>query len=279
MVQKQFRVTPERLKCLRNKFRKTDVFIDRNTKEIIGKRLDFLMILNGHYKINFEKAKENRTIMAEVKNRFLAREDKESSNDRARDDGYFSYEYQDKEKIKVLIKDAILQMLRNYRVKELFDEGTIYVSSYYSWKKPEVRRKAVKILLRVLEKDPKNIVKDDFSDNRLGGLLAHYNNSPYLAIKEIHSRIEEWEMAFTPNGFYNRKRNRIKAIRWLIEKLNKNPRDIIKDDFFDNRLGGLLTHYKDSPYLAIREAYPKIKPEEMRTWVRKTTIEKSQPTI
>ncbi|MCK4319654.1 hypothetical protein KAW38_03730 [Candidatus Micrarchaeota archaeon] len=264
MVQKQFRINPERLKYLRNKFRKTDVLIDRNTREIIGKRLDFLMILNGHYKINFEKAKENRTIMAEVKNRFLAREDGEPVSDRARDDSYLSYEYEDNAKLGILIKDAILQMLRNYRVKELFDEGTIYVPRY-SWKKPEVKRKAVKILLRVLEKDPRDITTNDFKDNRLRGLSAHHcNDSPYLAVKEIYPEIKEWEMKTTPKSFFDTKENRITATGWLIEKLNKNPRDITQKDFIDNRLSGLLYHhYKGSPYLAIRDAYPDIKEWEM----------------
>ncbi|MCK4319658.1 hypothetical protein KAW38_03750 [Candidatus Micrarchaeota archaeon] len=268
MVQKQFRINPERLKYLRNKFRKTDVLIDRNTKEIIGKRLDFLMILNGHYKMDFERAKKNRTIMAEVKNRFLAREDGEPVSDRAGDEGYLSYEYQDKEKIKVLITTAISQMLRAYRIKELYDEGTIYVSPY-SWKKQEIRTKAVKILLRVLGKNPRDIIIKDFYDNKLGGLLrSHHKNSPYLAIREVHPEIKEWEMSSTPNFFYGKRKNRIKAIKWLIEKLNKNPRDITRDDFRDNRLRGLLTHYNNSPYLAIKESYQKIKEWEMKTTPR-----------
>ncbi|MCK4319657.1 hypothetical protein KAW38_03745 [Candidatus Micrarchaeota archaeon] len=264
MVQKQFRVTPERLKYLRNKFRKTDVLIDRNTKEIIGKRLDFLMILNGHYKINFESAKENRTIMAEVKDRFLAREDGEPVSDRARDDSYLSYEYEDNAKLGILIKDAILQMLRNYRVKELFDEGTIYVPRY-SWKKPEVKRKAVKILLRILGKDPRDLTKDDFNDNRLGGLLAHHKGSPYIAIRESYPEVKEWEMKNTPIYFFKKKENRIKATSWLIKKLKKDPKDITRKDFIDNRLTGLLNHYNGSPYLAIKEVHPEIKEWEMKT--------------
>lgn len=264
MVQKQFRINPEKLKYLRNKFRKTDVLTDRNTREDIGKRLDLLMILNGHYKIDFERAKENRIIMAEVKDRFLAREDGEPVSDRARDDGHLSYEYQDKGKIKVLITVAISQMLRAYKIKELCDEGTIYVPRY-SWKKPEVKRKAVKILLRVLKKDPRNITKKDFNDNRLGGLLVHRKGSPYIAIKEVHPEIKEWEMARTPNGFYSSKENRIKAIKWLIEKLNKDLRDIVSNDFPDNRLGGLLHYYNGSPYLAIKDVHPEIKEWEMKT--------------
>ncbi|MCK4319655.1 hypothetical protein KAW38_03735 [Candidatus Micrarchaeota archaeon] len=265
MVQKQFRINPERLKYLRNKFRKTDVLIDRNTKEIIGKRLDFLMILNGHYKIDFERVKKNRTVMAEIKNRFLAKEDGEPVSDRARDDGYFSYEYEDNAKLGILIKNAILQMLRDYRVKELFDEGTIYIPKYYSWKKPEVRKEAVKILLRVLKKDPRDVTYYDFLDNRLGGLLVnHYNNSPHFVVKELYPEIKEWEMSCTPHGFYDKKENRIKAIKWLIEKLNKNPRDITYHDFPDNRLGGLLIkHYNNSPHLAVKELYPEIKEWEM----------------
>ncbi|MBI5332664.1 MAG: hypothetical protein HZB65_03760 [Candidatus Aenigmarchaeota archaeon] len=46
------------------------------------------------------------------------------------------------------------------------------------------------------------------------------------------------------------------AVRFLIEKvLHKDPRDITTDDFYDNRLCGLLVnYYSGSPYQALIEA-------------------------
>ncbi len=107
-----------------------------------------------------------------------------------------------------------------------------------------------------LKKDARDITKEDFHSNRLGGLLYnYYNNSPYDALKEAGYELQPWEMLKTPNEFYKQKSNRIAAIRWLVDKLKKEPRGMTREDFFSNCLGGLLyNYYNTSPYAALREA-------------------------
>jgi hypothetical protein len=126
------------------------------------------------------------------------------------------------------------------------------------WKgDPEARIAAVRFLVEeVLRKDPRDIDKYDFHLNRLGGLLGrHYEDSPYDALREAGYRMHPWEMPWAPRGFYESKENRIAAIRWLVEKLEKDPQDMAKEDFKSNRLGGLLDkYYTGSPYKAFLEA-------------------------
>ena len=142
------------------------------------------------------------------------------------------------------------------------------------YKNKEIRIAATKWLLWKLNKDPKEITANDFNNNGLGGLLVRveYKSSPYLALVEAgyaysleeildHARTGEfkidklypWEMNNV--RIYHDKEIRISATKWLVWKLNKDPREIIEDDFNNNRLGGLLNHhYKNSPYLALVEA-------------------------
>ncbi|MBS3068352.1 hypothetical protein J4450_06610 [Candidatus Micrarchaeota archaeon] len=124
------------------------------------------------------------------------------------------------------------------------------------------------------ERQIKDITQDDFRKNYLGGMTDYYyQGSPYLALTEAgycYSLVEikqhaekmqfgtekvyPWEMERAPY-IYDEKENRIAAVRWLVWKLKKEPREITFDDFNNNGLGGLLgEHYKGSPYLALVEA-------------------------
>ena len=118
-----------------------------------------------------------------------------------------------------------------------------------------IREEAVRFLVeKVLRKDPRDITGKNFESNRLGGLLPFYNGSPYAALKEAGYDIHPWETSHAPH-VYEQKSIRMAAVRWLVEKLKKDPRDIIEEDFNSNRLGGLLTsYYTGSPYGALLEA-------------------------
>jgi hypothetical protein len=121
-------------------------------------------------------------------------------------------------------------------------------------------------LVERLGKDPRDITQDDFISNRVYGAMKQHGDSPYSAISEAFPELEinPWEMLQTPHGFYKKKENRVAAVRWLVEKLGKDPRDITADDFQSNRLWGLFDeYYRSSPYEAISEAFPDIKPWEM----------------
>ncbi|MBS3068271.1 hypothetical protein J4450_06200 [Candidatus Micrarchaeota archaeon] len=137
----------------------------------------------------------------------------------------------------------------------------------------EIRIAATKWLLWKLNKDAREITKDDF-ESRLGGLLSRpeYKGSPYKALFEagyaysldetlVHAtnnefktdKVYAWEMKKTPH-IYEEKEIRIAACKWLIWRLKKEVKEITADDFYNNKLDGLLERYKGSPYLALVEA-------------------------
>ncbi len=133
----------------------------------------------------------------------------------------------------------------------------------------ENRVSAVKWLIEVKSEgqlDPKGISIEDFVSNGLRGLMDHYSSSPYAAISEAYPElgIRPWEMGITPQNFFKRKPNRVKAVRWLVRKLEKDPRDMHHEDFTSNGLSSLIAKYH-STHAAISEAYPElgIKPWEM----------------
>jgi predicted FMN-binding regulatory protein PaiB len=171
-----------------------------------------------------------------------------------------------KEKKKIA-HTKVADMIDDRKAEELLDSG--YITYSANWKDRIDRITIVRNFVRIIGKDPRDLKKEDFHYNRLGGLLHnYYNNSPYEAVKEAfpERNSKPWEMAQTPHGFYEEKENRIAAVKWLVEKLKKDPRDLTQCDFSSNRLVGLLTdHYNNSPYEAVKEAYPElnIKPWEM----------------
>jgi len=140
------------------------------------------------------------------------------------------------------------------------------------WPNKDIRIAAIKWLIWKLKKEPKEIIADDFNNNRLSGLLRPYKGSPYLALVEVgyaysideikeHARtwfktdkLYPWEMQRVGNEFWYDKEMRIAATKWLMWKLNKEPKDITQDDFINNGLGGLIQTYNGSPYEALFEA-------------------------
>jgi hypothetical protein len=117
------------------------------------------------------------------------------------------------------------------------------------------RVEATRWAVRELGKDVKDVVARDFLGLGLDGLLAHHGNSPLSALTEAGYRILPWEMRKSPSGYFKKKANRVLCVRWLVKETGKAPKDVTKDDFKDNSLGGLLGEYYHSrPYLAMLEA-------------------------
>jgi hypothetical protein len=121
---------------------------------------------------------------------------------------------------------------------------------------PGIRKDAVRFLVgKVLRKDHRDVVLEDFESNRLRGLLrGYYNSSPDSALKEAGYALHPWELLKSPQGFFESKENRIDATRWLVGKLKKKPRDTAVGDFYSNRLCGLISYHGGSPYRALLEA-------------------------
>jgi hypothetical protein len=122
--------------------------------------------------------------------------------------------------------------------------------------KPENRKRVVLWLVEKLGKEPCNITQEDFHSNGLAGFLntSFYGGSPYRALKEAGHKMHPWEMIRTPQHTFQSKTKRVKACKWLVQKLGKEPRDIVGAEFTANRLAGLLSYHKCSPYAAFLEA-------------------------
>lgn len=138
-------------------------------------------------------------------------------------------------------------------------EAVVPYASRGYWGDKKVRISWFRALAKHLKKEPQDLVKSDFTSNGLNRALKHYKNSPYKAIKEAfpEKNIKEWEMLRTPEGFFDKKSNKVAAIKWLVKITKKKPKDLIADDFQQRRLGGLLaSHYHNSPFRAVSEAYP-----------------------
>ena len=162
-------------------------------------------------------------------------------------------------------------------VKETFPELDIkqwemIQTPHGFYKKKENRIVAVKWLVKKLKKDPGDIIQREFNNNRLAGLIqVYYNGSPHEAVKEAFPEmdIKPWEMKVTPNGFYHEKENRVAAVKWLVEKLGIDPRNLTREYFHSNRLDGLFTnYYNTSPYEAVKEAFPEM---DIKAWEMKMT--------
>jgi len=161
----------------------------------------------------------------------------------------------------------VASMIDKGKAGELLDNGYMIYSA--DWKDKINRIAVVRNFVEIIGKDPRDLTQGDFRGNRLGGLLGKcYNGSSYKAVKEAFPEmdIKPWEMKKTPYGTFDIKENRVAAVKWLVEKLKKDPGDLTGEDFHNNRLGGLLSnHYNDSSYKAVEEAFPEyIKPWEMK---------------
>ena len=110
-----------------------------------------------------------------------------------------------------------------------------------------------------------------FRENSLNGMLDYlFNNSPYRAIENAYpGKFKPWELPSVHKKIWNLETAR-EATIWLIEEKLKWDDDDIrkklsKKIFKENSLGGMLSNlFKNSPYLAMENAYPgKFKPWEV----------------
>ncbi len=190
-----------------------------------------------------------------------------------------------KSEIKEAVARKVEEMLREGKAEELYNKG--YLIHKSNWQLKETRITVIKKLLEFLERKPTEIIANDFNNNGLGGLLVRreYKSSPYLALVEAGyaysldeikeqngefktSKLYPWEL-FAPMKLYENEKNRTSATKWLVWKLNKDPKEINGDDFHNNGLGGLLKHYKNSPYLALVEAGYAYSIDEIKEHARK----------
>ena len=123
------------------------------------------------------------------------------------------------------------------------------------WDIKEHRVAAIRHLVARVRKFPADITATDFRKNGLDSVLSKYDNCCFLALKEAGYRIEPWEMRITPKGYWHKRKNCIRATKFLVKSLDKDVEEITQKDFFSNSLGGMLMiAYNSSPYLALKDA-------------------------
>ena len=91
----------------------------------------------------------------------------------------------------------------------------------------------------------------NFGKYKLRGLQAYHNSCIYAIIREAFPDIKPWEMIKAPRH-YDIKENRIAAVKWLVERLGKDPRYITINDFVENGLRVILNYKRH--YEALQEA-------------------------
>ena len=136
---------------------------------------------------------------------------------------------------------------------------------YGYWKDRKRRVEAVKWLVKKTGKEPSEISCKDFRSNDLTTIITeYYDDSPLKALNEAGYDLSPYEMRYKPYKFWTIKKNRIGAIKWLILKTGKKPRELTAKDFYLHHLAGLLFgQYDGSPYKAVKEAGYKISPQHM----------------
>ncbi len=151
-------------------------------------------------------------------------------------------------------KREIIGEASDEQILDWLKKGIIGIR-HNKWGRKSVRKHAVIGLVNALGKE-RDIGTDDFNNNGLRSLLAgYYRGSPYEALKDAGCDVKPWEMAKAPFGTYDDKEARVEAVKWLVEKLGKSPRDITTVDFYDNGLRTLLNkRYNGSPYEVLKDA-------------------------
>jgi hypothetical protein len=195
--------------------------------------LDLFFIKRGRYKLT-EKAIEEFSRVEERPKQFIESNEDYSSKDR---DEMIVKQYgpTKKEKRRIAL-EKVKEMIKEGKAEELFDKG--YIDSLrVCWGDKANRVAAIRKIVEVLGKKPKEVDSNDFRDCGLFAVLKRNNG-----------------MAMSPKVYHDKK-FRVGGTRWLVWKTGKEAKDIIVDDFKNNGLIGLLSnYYKDSSYLAFVEA-------------------------
>lgn len=122
------------------------------------------------------------------------------------------------------------------------------------WHDAENRASATRWLVDIANKEPAEVIADDFKEYGLSGMLQEKSWSPYMALREAGFNVDESDMNELPRGYWKVRKNRVAAVRRFVESSGKKPAEIIADDFDDAGLSGLMKHYKGSPIAALQEA-------------------------
>ncbi len=130
------------------------------------------------------------------------------------------------------------------------------------WPSKENRVKAVKWLAEGSGKPVTELTQADFYDAGLAGPLLMNRGSPYKTLREAGYNIEPWEMHVAPKNFWRKRENRVRAFRWMVDRVDKPVTEINKDDLVRFGMDELSVYY-GSIFEAIEDAGYDIDPVDM----------------
>ncbi|MBI4680456.1 MAG: hypothetical protein HY753_04425 [Nitrospirae bacterium] len=131
------------------------------------------------------------------------------------------------------------------------------------WRIKENRIKATEWLIRKVKKPIQEITQKDFVAHGLTGLI-NYMKSYILLLKEAGYEIDPLQKAFKPKHWVNKK-NRIDAVRSLVNGVGGIPTKLKSEDFKKHKMGTLFSYYyRGAVYNALKEAGYNIAPWEMK---------------
>jgi excisionase family DNA binding protein len=102
---------------------------------------------------------------------------------------------------------------------------------------------------------------------RLASYIAHlFNGSIFAAVDKIWpGRYQPWEMTNVPRNYWagpDGRKNAVRAIFWLADKLQLRVQDLVRQDYDNNGLGWMLNHVFHGSTRAAAECANESKKEE-----------------
>jgi hypothetical protein len=114
------------------------------------------------------------------------------------------------------------------------------------------------------------VTNQDFRKNKGGAFLLHYDSTISAAVMKNlpkHAWLE-WNFSRTPKGFWDERRNRVRYLKWLGEKLGITSLDgwykATRDDFEKNCGSQLVKYYNGSTLAAVTDCFKNFKWEEWK---------------
>jgi len=140
----------------------------------------------------------------------------------------------------------------------------------WTWKLKENRVGAIKWLIVKTMKDPSNLSMKDFKSHGLKSLATGYGIHRLLT--EAGYDLTPWECNRASPNTWNKKENRIAAVKWVLAKTRKEPAQLTRKDFLSRNLGSLVRG--QGLYGLVTEAGYELRPWDMRvapkgTWKSK----------
>lgn len=106
------------------------------------------------------------------------------------------------------------------------------------------------------------ITNRDFRRHKGGAFLLHYHSTVSAAVRAFlpNTKWNEWQFGKTPKGFWTRRENRQRYMKWLAEQLNFKKLDdwyqVTRTDFEKHFGNQFMKHYNGSPLAAVLDCFP-----------------------